>query len=247
MLEVHNLDKSFGAIHVTRDVSFTLKQGERRVILGPNGAGKTTLFNQLVGEVIPDAGRILLAGEDISALNVPARARRGLSRSYQKNTLFDDLTIAENLGLAAAVQTGSAMSLRRDSLKTAAVRDIVDEVAEQVALTPYRDRLVSEVSYGIRRQLEVGVALATKPKVILMDEPTSGIGPEMQRGFHKMLHGLPQDLTLLIIEHDMDLAFDVAHSITVLNYGEVVFDGAPDEARGSTLLKDIYLGSWENA
>ena len=247
MLEVRNLDKRFGPIHVTRDVTLTLERGERRVILGPNGAGKTTLFNQLVGELRPDTGTIHLAGEDVTALPVPARARRGLSRSYQKNTLFDGLSVADNLALAAAVTTGNAMALRRDSLTPPEVREIVAEVAHQVNLLPYLDARVSEISYGVRRQLEVGVALATRPLVLLMDEPTSGVGPEMSKGFHDLLNNLPRDLTLLIIEHDMDLAFDVADTITVLNYGAVVFDGLPEQARGSSLLKEIYLGSWEDA
>ncbi len=247
MLEVRNLDKRFGPIHVTRDVTLTLERGERRVILGPNGAGKTTLFNQLVGELRPDTGTIHLAGEDVTALPVPARARRGLSRSYQKNTLFDGLSVADNLALAAAVTTGNAMALRRDSLTQPEVREIVAEVAHQVNLLPYLDARVSEISYGVRRQLEVGVALATRPLVLLMDEPTSGVGPEMSKGFHDLLNNLPRDLTLLIIEHDMDLAFDVADTITVLNYGAVVFDGLPEQARGSSLLKEIYLGSWEDA
>ncbi len=247
MLEVRNLDKRFGPIHVTRDVTLTLERGERRVILGPNGAGKTTLFNQLVGELRPDTGTIHLAGEDVTALPVPARARRGLSRSYQKNTLFDGLSVADNLALAAAVTTGNAMTLRRDSLNRPEVREIVAEVAHQVNLLPYLDARVSEISYGVRRQLEVGVALATRPLVLLMDEPTSGVGPEMSKGFHDLLNNLPRDLTLLIIEHDMDLAFDVADTITVLNYGAVVFDGLPEQARGSSLLKEIYLGSWEDA
>ncbi|MFT6169119.1 MAG: ABC-type branched-subunit amino acid transport system ATPase component [Celeribacter sp.] len=247
MLEIKNLDKRFGAIHVTKDVSLQLKAGERRVILGPNGAGKTTLFNQLVGELTPDKGKVILNAQDITALDVPARARAGLSRSYQKNTLFDGLTCRENLALAAACQTGAVRSIFRDAMRNKAVREIVEETAELVHLTPYLDRRVSEISYGIRRQLEVGVALATKPLVVLMDEPTSGIGPEMSHAFHSMINDLPRDLTLLIIEHDMDLAFDVADSITVLNYGEVVFDGTPEAARGSTLLRDIYLGSWEDA
>jgi ABC-type branched-subunit amino acid transport system ATPase component len=247
MLETRNLDKSFGAVHVTRDVSLTLERGERRVILGPNGAGKTTLFNLLVGELTPDSGSVHLAGEDVTALPVARRARQGLSRSYQKNTLFDGLTVEENLGLAAAVHTGHATRLWSDSLAQPEVREIVAEVAEQVNLMPHIHARVSEVSYGVRRQLEVGVALATRPLVLLMDEPTSGVGPEMSRGFHDLLNNLPRDLTMLIIEHDMDLAFDVADTITVLNYGEVVFDGLPEEARGSTLLKDIYLGSWEDA
>lgn len=247
MLETRNLDKSFGRVHVTRDVSLKLKRGERRVILGPNGAGKTTLFNQLVGELTPNSGSVHLAGEDVTALPVATRARRGLSRSYQKNMLFDGLTVEENLGLAAAVHTGNATQLWADSLAKSEVRDIVDEVAEQVNLMPYIHAKVSEISYGVRRQLEVGVALATRPLVLLMDEPTSGVGPEMSKGFHDLLNNLPRDLTMLIIEHDMDLAFDVADTITVLNYGEVVFDGLPEEARGSKLLKEIYLGSWQDA
>jgi ABC-type branched-subunit amino acid transport system ATPase component len=247
MLETRNLKKSFGAVHVTRDVSLKLERGERRVILGPNGAGKTTLFNLLVGELTPDTGAVHLAGEDVTALSVAQRARRGLSRSYQKNTLFDGLTVEENLGLAAAVHTGHAMRLWSDSLARPEVREIVAEVAEQVRLMPHLHAKVSEVSYGVRRQLEVGVALATRPLVLLMDEPTSGVGPEMSKGFNDLLNGLPRELTMLIIEHDMDLAFDVADTITVLNFGEVVFDGLPAEARGSRLLRDIYLGSWEDA
>jgi len=247
MLETRNLSRSFGPIQVTRGVSLKLERGERRVILGPNGAGKTTLFNQLVGEIAPDSGTIHLAGEDVTALSVAARARRGLSRSYQKNTLFDGLTVEENLGLAAAVATGNAASMWSDSLARPEVRETVAEVANRVGLMPYIHARVSEVSYGVRRQLEVGIALATRPMVILMDEPTSGVGPEMSKGFHDLLNRLPRDLTLLIIEHDMDLAFDVADTITVLNYGEVVFDGLPGDARNSRLLKEIYLGSWEDA
>lgn len=247
MLEVDGLDKSFGAVHVTRDVSLKLEKGERRVILGPNGAGKTTFFNQLVGEVTPDRGTIRLAGEDVTGLSVPERALRGLSRSYQKNTLFDALTVGENLAIAAAVHTHAARSILRDPLKDRAVSEIVAEVAHWVHLDTHLGERVADVSYGVRRQLEVGVALATRPKVVLMDEPTSDIGPEMSHAFHKMLNDLPRELTLLIIEHDMDLAFDVADTITVLNYGEVVYDGSPEGARGSDLLKEIYLGSWEDA
>ncbi|TCO70145.1 ABC transporter ATP-binding protein [Rhodovulum euryhalinum] len=247
MLEVRHLDKRFGPIHVTRDVSLRLEPGERRVILGPNGAGKTTLFNLLAGELAPDAGAILLGGRDITAAPVAERARQGLARSYQKNTLFDALSVAENLGLAAAVATGAARSILRDCLAMPEVRETVREVAARLHLSPHLDATVSAVSYGVRRQLEVGLALATRPRVILLDEPTSGIGPEMAHGFHHMLASLPRELTLLIVEHDMDLAFDVADRITVLNYGEVVFDGAPEEARNSAMLKDIYLGSWENA
>lgn len=247
MLEIRNLDKCFGAVHVTRNVSLKLERGERRVILGPNGAGKTTLFNQLVGELAPDSGSVHLAGIDVTALPVAKRARHGLSRSYQKNTLFDGLTVEENLGLAAAVHTDNATKLWTDSLSKPEVREIILEVADQVNLNPYLHSKVSEISYGVRRQLEVGIALSTQPVVLLMDEPTSGVGPEMSKGFHELLNNLPRDLSILVVEHDMDLAFDIADTITVLNYGEVVFDGLPEEARDSNMLKEIYLGNWTDA
>ena len=247
MLDVDGLTKSFGAIHVTRSVDLHLKPGERRVLLGPNGAGKTTLFNLLAGEIAPDAGRIALADEDITGLPVHRRAQRGLSRSYQKNTLFNGLTVRENLGLAASVKAGHATTLFSDSLARGDVREIVDEVAERMQLVQYLDKRVLEISYGVRRQLEVGVALATRPKILLMDEPTSGVGPEISHAFHRLLADMPRDLTMLIIEHDMDLAFEIADSITVLNYGEVVFDGTPEDARGSDMLREIYLGSWDDA
>jgi ABC-type branched-subunit amino acid transport system ATPase component len=247
MLEVRNLKKSFGALCVTNDVSLSVAAGERRVILGPNGAGKTTLFNLLVGELTPTAGSIRLGGEDVTRLGVAQRARRGLSRSYQKNTLFDGLTVRQNLALAAAVALGKASLFPADSFADRAVAETVAAVAAQVGLSALLDAPVDAVSYGARRQLEVGIALATRPRVLLMDEPTSGVGPEMIGQLHHLLKTLPRDLAVVIIEHDMDLAFDVADSVTVLNYGQVVFDGDPEAARRSDLLKEIYLGSWEDA
>lgn len=245
MLEVRGLDKSFGGLHVTRDVSLRLEPGERRVILGPNGAGKTTLFNLLVGELVPSGGQILLGGEDITGRSVAERARRGLSRSYQKNNLFESLTVRENLALAAAASLGHTRSLLRDSLRDRAVAERVDAAAEQVALHDRLDLPVAEASYGNRRQLEVGLALATRPRVLLMDEPTSGVGPSMIEGFNHMMQNLPRDLTMVIIEHDLDLAFDVADRITVLNFGAVVFEGTPGETRNSPEVREIYLGDWQ--
>ncbi|MFV0246203.1 MAG: ABC transporter ATP-binding protein [Qingshengfaniella sp.] len=245
MLEVRNLCKAFGGIKVTRDLSFRLQPGERRVILGPNGAGKTTLFNQLVGVLKPTSGDILIDGTSVISLSVAQRARRGLSRSYQKNNLFEDLTVRENLMLAAAAAQGKSGWMIRDSFTDAALRETVEEVAQQVSLSDMLDHEVRAASYGNRRQLEVGLALATKPRILLMDEPTSGVGPSMIDGFHKLLHDLPRDLTVLIIEHDMDLAFDVADRITVLNFGELVFEGTPDETRGNPIVRDIYLGDWQ--
>jgi len=246
VLEVRQLCKSFGGLKVTREVSFALETGERRVILGPNGAGKTTLFNLLVGELAPTSGEILIDGHSVGGLSVSQRARLGLSRSYQRNNLFEDLTIRENLLLAVSAGQAKTAWMVRDSFRDKEVRETVSDVAEQVALTEVMDSPVRTVSYGNRRQLEVGLALATKPSILLMDEPTSGVGPGMIDGFRRLLQSLPRDLTVVIIEHDLDLAFDVADRITVLNFGEVVFEGTPEETRGNKVVRDIYLGDWQS-
>ncbi|HCH23823.1 MAG TPA: ABC transporter ATP-binding protein [Oceanospirillaceae bacterium] len=247
MLKVNDLSKHFGALHVTQNVSMSVEKGERRVILGPNGAGKTTLFNQLVGEFAPDSGSIIIDGKDVTAWRVSKRAKFGLSRSYQQNTLFDGLTVAENLGLAASVKMGISTSFWKDSIASPDVKAIIQDTADQVDLSNHLSRRVADIAYGIRRQLEVGIALATQPHILLMDEPTSGVGPEMIGAFHQLMKRLPADLTVVIIEHDMGLAFDVADTMTVLNYGAVVFEGSPDEARSSSLLREIYLGTFEDA
>jgi branched-chain amino acid transport system ATP-binding protein len=242
MLETAGLTKSFGPLTVLNGVSLRLEKGERRVVLGPNGAGKTTLFNLLAGELRPTSGQIRMDGQDVTKLPVHARARLGLARSFQKNNLFNDLTVRENLALAVAAATGASASLLRDTLADPGIADAIAEVA---ALTALRDLLpmrVDAISYGARRQLEVALALATRPRLLLMDEPTSGIGPAMIGAFHGLLKSLPRDLTILIIEHDMDLAFDVADRVTVMNYGEVVFEGDVGETRASPLVNEIYLG-----
>jgi branched-chain amino acid transport system ATP-binding protein len=245
MLEVHNLSKSFGGITVAHDITLRLERGERRVVLGPNGAGKTTLFNLLVGELQPSSGTIRIAGTDVTRLNVPQRARLGLSRSYQKNNLFEGLTIGENLQLAVATARGLTKSPFTCAHDGASLRSRVGEVAERVGLEDLLDLPVGSASYGNRRQLEVGLALATNPAILLMDEPTSGVGPGMIDQFHQLIMALPRDLTILIIEHDLDLGFAVADSITVLNQGEVVFEGTPDETRASEVVREIYLGDWQ--
>ena len=245
MLEVKNLSKDFGGLHVIRDLSLKVEAGERRVILGPNGAGKTTLFHLLAGTLAPSQGEIRFDGAAIGALNAVRRARLGMARSYQKNNLFESLTIRENLMLAASAALGKSGKLFRDPRHDSAVKARIDEIAEQIALTETLDAQVSTAPYGIRRQLEVGIALATKPKLLLMDEPTSGVGPSMIDHFHRLLNQLPRSITLLIIEHDMDLAFDVADRISVLNFGEKLFEGTPTETKGNAMVRSIYLGERE--
>jgi branched-chain amino acid transport system ATP-binding protein len=244
MLEAVSLCKSFGPLTVTDNVSLRLEKGERRAVLGPNGAGKTTLFNLLAGQLTPSSGTIALDGRSIASLPVEARARLGLARSYQKNNLFNGLTVRENLSLAAAARNRAAF-IFKDSLRDREVHKAVEDVAAQTGLAGMLDAPVASCSYGTRRQLEIGIALASDPKVLLMDEPASGAGPGIVEALHKLMKSLPRSLTILIIEHDMDLAFDVADRITVLNYGKVVFEGTPEETRKSPLVNEIYLGDWE--
>jgi branched-chain amino acid transport system ATP-binding protein len=245
MLEAVSLCKSFGPLTVTDNVSLRLEKGERRAVLGPNGAGKTTLFNLLAGQLTPSSGTIALDGRSIASLPVEARARLGLARSYQKNNLFNGLTVRENLSLAAAAARNRAAFIFKDSLRDREVHKAVEDVAAQTGLAGMLDAPVASCSYGTRRQLEIGIALASDPKVLLMDEPASGAGPGIVEALHKLMKSLPRSLTILIIEHDMDLAFDVADRITVLNYGKVVFEGTPEETRKSPLVNEIYLGDWE--
>ncbi|MGA7328050.1 MAG: ABC transporter ATP-binding protein, partial [Rhodomicrobium sp.] len=245
MLEAINLCKSFGALAVTDHVSFRLEKGERRAVLGPNGAGKTTLFNLLTGQLSAASGEVWLNGTNVTGRTVEERARMGLARSFQKNSLFNGLTIGENLSFAAAAAAGRSASLLRDSLRDKTVCRQVTEVAAQVGLLDVLKAPVAHCSYGTRRQLEVGIALASSPTVLLLDEPASGAGPLMIEALHALLKSLPRDLTILIIEHDMDLALDVADRITVLNYGKVVFEGTPEETRASPLVNEIYLGDWD--
>ncbi|MCH9853718.1 MAG: ATP-binding cassette domain-containing protein [Alphaproteobacteria bacterium] len=244
MFEVRQICKAFGGNQVVKNISFTLEKGERRVLLGPNGAGKTTIFNLLAGTIPVDSGDILLEGKSIISQSVAMRANAGLARSYQKNNLFEALTMRENLVLAATASQGKASSLR-DSFLDKAVMQIVIETAEQVGLIDLLDMQVKHASYGNRRQLEVGIALASRPRLLLMDEPTSGVGPAMIEGFQRLLHDLPKDLTIIIIEHDMDIAFSIADKITVINFGEIVFEGTPQQTKGNKTVRDIYLGDWD--
>jgi branched-chain amino acid transport system ATP-binding protein len=245
MLETVELSKSFGSLAVIDKVSLRLQAGERRVVLGPNGAGKTTLFNLIAGDLTPTSGEIRIGGRTVTQMPVEARARLGLSRSYQKNNLFNGLTVGENLSLAAAAAAGLSGVPSRDVHRDGEVRLAVAGIAAQVGLVDMLGSPVAHCAYGDRRRLEVGLALAARPKVLLLDEPASGVGPGMADALHALLKALPRDLTVLIIEHDMDLAFSIADRITVLNYGRVVFEGSPGETRASPLVRDIYLGEWD--
>jgi branched-chain amino acid transport system ATP-binding protein len=243
LLAAEGLSRAFGALSALNRVSFEVAPRERRAIIGPNGAGKTTLFNVITGQLAPSAGRILLEGRSIEGLSPHAVARRGVSRSFQRNNLFPKLPVQENLRLAAAAGTPGTWDLLGRIERRRGPIDRAREVAEVVGLT---DRLATPaglLSYGEQRQLEVGVALATRPRLLLLDEPTAGMSPEETQRMTRMLEALPRDVTLLIIEHDMDVVGSLADRVTVLHYGEVLTEGTFAEVKADPRVYEVYLGS----
>jgi branched-chain amino acid transport system ATP-binding protein len=242
LLAVEALSRTFGALSALNHVSFEVALRERRAVIGPNGAGKTTLFNVITGQLAPTAGRIRLEGEPIEGLSQHAVARRGVSRSFQRNNLFPKLAVLENLRLAAAARAPGTWDLLGRLERRRGPLDRAREVAEIVGLS---DRLASPaglLSYGEQRQLEVGVALATSPRLLLLDEPTAGMSPEETQRMTRMLEALPRDVTLLIIEHDMDVVGSLADRVTVLHYGEVLTEGTFDQVKADPRVYEVYLG-----
>jgi branched-chain amino acid transport system ATP-binding protein len=244
LLAIDGLSRRFGALAVLSGVSLTAAARERRAIIGPNGAGKTTLFNVITGQLAPSAGRIELAGRSIVGLPPHAVARRGISRSFQRTNLFPRLTVLENLRLAAGADGRGSYDLLGSGRKRGAAQLArAAEVAEAVALGARLAEPAGRLSYGEQRQLEVGVALATAPQLLLLDEPTAGMSPEETLRMTRMLEGLPRDVTLLIIEHDMDVVASLADRVTVLHYGEVLAEGTFDEVKADPRVYDVYLGA----
>jgi len=241
-LETRSLNKSFGSLAVTQDISLTFEAGLRYAIIGPNGAGKTTYFNLLAGNLRPDSGAVVLEGRDVTALDVTSRARIGVARSFQRNNVFPDFTVGDNLVLACALRAGSTPIFWRPMRRLPAAHAQAREIATQVGLEDTFDIAVRNISYGSQRQLEVALALACRPKVLLLDEPTSGVGPEETARMHALITALPRSLTVIVIEHDMDIVLDFADRIIVLDYGRVLAQGTPAEIRGSKVVRERYLG-----
>ena len=243
MLVARDLVKSFGSLAVTRGVSLDLPVGRRHAVIGPNGAGKTTLFNLLTGELAPDEGSIALAGRDLTRASPDARARAGLARSFQTNNLFPGMTVGESLATACAIADGIGHRVWRRFAACEAVQVRARGLAAEIGLADGWDVAARALPYGAQRQLEVGLALATRPKVLLLDEPTAGMSPEETAIMQRLIADLPRDLTIVIIEHDMDVVFGLAERITVLDYGNILLEGTPAEVRASELVRRRYLGS----
>jgi branched-chain amino acid transport system ATP-binding protein len=245
LLEIEGLSRYFGALSAVNGVSLSVAARERRAIIGPNGAGKTTLFNLITGHLAPTGGRIVFDGAPITGLPVHVVARRGLSRSFQRTNVFPRLSVAENLRLAAAAGERGSYRLFGSIEALGRPLERARDVAAAVGLAERLGDPAGRLSYGEQRQLEVGIALATGPKLLLLDEPTAGMSPEETHRMTRLLAALPRETTLLIIEHDMDVVFSLADRITVLHYGEVLTEGAPDVVRADARVYEVYLGTGE--
>ncbi len=239
MIETRELRREFGGIKALAGVTLKVAEGERRAIIGPNGAGKTTLFNVLTGELEPTAGQVWLAGEDVTGRRPHELARRGVARMYQRNELFDPLSARDNVAIAVAAAAGP---YRPFSAPPASELVAADDLLERVGLGARGAVRAQALSHGERRQLELAVTLAQRPRVLLLDEPTAGMSPAETARITELIASLSRSLTLVIVEHDMDVVFRLAERITVLHEGRVIAEGTPAQVRGDTLVNEVYLG-----
>ncbi len=245
ILRIDKLSKHFGGVTAVNRVSLSVAPGERRAIIGPNGAGKTTLFNLISGELEPSAGQIHFAGRDITGWSPDRRARFGMARTFQRNNLFLGLSVWENVRLAGHLDKGIGIANFRSRAWDHTA--VIQSSLERVGLSDRRDARARDLSHGEQRQLEVAIALATQPQVLLLDEPAAGMSPAETNRLMSILREMPREITLLIIEHDMDVVFGLAERVTVLHYGEVIADGAAEQVRRDPRVMQVYLGVDESA
>ena len=242
MLFTRNLNKRFGSLVVAHDINLALPKGVRYALIGPNGAGKTTLINLMTGMLRPDSGQITLDGGEITALRPEARVRRGLARTFQINTLFPHLTALESVSLAILERDGHAHNWWRNLQRFRESTDEALATLEILNLAGERDRLTRELPYGKQRLLEIALALATRPRVLLLDEPAAGVPRDESAGIFGAIAGLSTDLTILFIEHDMDVVFRFASRILVMVGGRILVEGTPEEIARDATVREVYLG-----
>ena len=246
-LEIRNLQKSFGAIQVANDINLALPRGARHALIGPNGAGKTTLVNLITGRIRASAGKVLLDGEEITSLSQAGRTRRGIARTFQVNQLFRNLSVVENMYLAIAERTGACNRLWRSAGNEAAVIEEALDHLQSLELLADACRPVRELPYGRQRLVEIAIALAQRPKLLLLDEPAAGVPSSENHLILDVISRLDPNITVLIIEHDMDVVFRFASRITVLVAGAVLTEGTPDEIAGDERVRSVYLGERREA
>jgi branched-chain amino acid transport system ATP-binding protein len=247
LLQIEHLSRRFGGIVATDDLSLDFTAGELHAVIGPNGAGKTTLIAQLSGQVTPDSGRIHFAGVDLAAVPMHARSALGLARSFQITSLFLDLSVLDNVALAVQAHAGHSFQFWRNARSEQGLREPARAALERVGLGARADWPASALSHGEHRQLELAMALAGSPRMLLLDEPMAGLGPEESARMVKMLRELKRELTILLVEHDMEAVFALADRITVLVYGRVIATGAPEAIRANAVVREAYLGEAEEA
>ncbi len=241
-LSITNLCKQFGGLRVTANVNLAVAPGERRLIIGPNGAGKTTLFNLITGEIAPDSGSIRLFEQDITRLPVHRRPHLGMARTYQIITLFASDTIVRNVTLALLGLSRLRWSLLRDLDQQHELAERARAALTRVGLAGIADRPLSQTSYGERRRVEIAMALAQDPKVLLLDEPFAGLSIDERRDVRQLLNAIPREVSVVMIEHNMDVALDWAERITLLHFGEVIVEGTRTEVVANPRTREVYLG-----
>jgi branched-chain amino acid transport system permease protein len=244
ILQAIGLSKRYGGLIANSEINFSVSHGERRGIIGPNGAGKTTFFKMLTCEVPPTSGQIVFEGRDITGMTVTDVCQLGLTKSYQINQLFNRLTVRENLTIAALAELRGKfrLDLFRNLRRISGLTEQVEHTLELIDLMRRVDTPVSELAYGEKRRLEVGLALATSPSLLLLDEPLAGMSPRERIETVALLKSISQGRTMIIIDHDMDSLFELVESVTVLQEGRVLVEGAPDEIKGNAKVQEAYLG-----
>ena len=241
-LRLRGVGRRFGGLHAVRDVDLDVSPGERRAVLGPNGAGKTTLFNVVAGDFLPTSGSIEVFGEDVTTMPARKRARLGLARTYQQSRLFLGLTVEDNIYLSIIGLTSERLRPVKLPRRDREIRDRAREAAGRAAISNKLSESVGSLSHGEHRQVALAMALASKPKLLMLDEPASGLSRGERVMLTDLLLGLDRSITLLLIEHDMDVALRVAEYVTMMHDGRVIVEGTPDEIRANELVHDLYLG-----
>jgi branched-chain amino acid transport system ATP-binding protein len=242
LLEVRGLSKAFGALHATDQIDIDVREGETHAVIGPNGAGKTTLIGQLAGDLSPDAGEIRFAGEDITALPAPARAHKGLARSFQITSIYREHTALDNVALAVQAHAGHSFRFWKSARTDARLREPARTVLEEVGLGARGDVIAANLAHGEQRQLEIAMALATGPRLLLLDEPVAGMGLDESKRMIRFLASLKGKKTIILVEHDMDAVFTLADRVSVLVYGRILATGTPEEIRANPEVRRAYLG-----
>lgn len=241
VLDVDDVTVRFGGVTAVNHVSLRVDEGQRWAVIGPNGAGKTTLFRTISGEVHPTTGQVRLFGTDMSRAAPYQKAQRGVGRTYQVTELFKELTVEENLIIAAQAVTKKRFCFWSPVRMTAELNESIGFSLEAVGLVDAQKRRVSSLSHGEQRQLEIAMSLASNPKLLLLDEPAAGLSAAERRIMKELIEGLPRDLSIVLIEHDMEIALDLVERVLVLDNGSVIADGEPDDIRNDQNVQDVYL------